>query len=251
MTTSSAQHTALSTLDQRLDALFAAGDYAAGFALGRHILRHQPRHLRTYRRMGLAARDVGLFADCADLLQRALSADPEDGGMWLALRDALLKLDQKDAAAVADRRARELLPDAAPDTPLAQARAAASQGNWPQAYTLFRQGYLQQPERLDAALGLAETLWRLEQFEAVQTVAQTVLRELPYALKAHILLILSDRELEEDWIDPARHIRIVRELDATGAYSRRWFTEEDLEGLFREEVSLPVWDESERWAYTH
>jgi tetratricopeptide (TPR) repeat protein len=239
----------LDLLSLQLAELFAAGDYAAGFALGRHILLHAPRHLATYRQMGLAARQVGLFADCADLLPRALSADPEDGSMWAALRDALLKLEQPEAAEMADERARDLLPEDAPDTLLGRARAAARQGDWRKAYALFRQGYLAQPERLDAALGLAEALYHLREFEPVQTVAQTVLQELPFSLKAHLLLLLSDRQLEGDWIDVRRHQRIVQELDPTGAYSQRWFHADDLAGLFDPTVALPPWDATERWDY--
>ncbi len=239
----------LSLLSQQLDALFAEDAYAAGFALGRHILRYYPRHLATYRRMGLAALSVGLFADSLDLLQRALSADPEDGAMWQAMSQAATKLDAHPEAEVAIAYASDLLPDQPSYSLIARGHVALRAGQWKEAYTHFREGYRVAPHRMDAALGMAEALYRLEQYELIQTVAQYILQELPYSLKAHLLLILSDRHIPGEWVDSTRHLRIIRGLDPTGTYSRRWFQPQELMGIFPAESMIPAWDASERWDF--
>ena len=102
----------------------------AGFALGRHILRYWPRHLDTYTQLGLAALTVGLYADAADLLRRALSADPEAGQLWAGLRQAASALGQGEEAELARQYEQDLLgllPDAkaAPAAPAVKAGSAA------------------------------------------------------------------------------------------------------------------------------
>ncbi len=236
-------------LSQRLTELFAADEFAAGFALGRHILRYYPRHLLTYREMGLAALSIGLFADSMDLLQRALSADPEDVSMWKALQNAALKLGLEPDAALAGRYIRDLASEASPSTAIARGHRAAKRGDWANAYSYFREGYTQHPERMDAALGMAEVLFHLQQVEAQQKVAQYVLKELPYCLKAHLLCALSDDLADAQKKPLSRHLRVIRALDPTGTYSQRWFNASDLQALLPDEALLPDWDASERWEY--
>ena len=150
----------LSDLSQRLEKLFSERRYAAGFALGRHILQSHPRHLRTYKMMGLAALEAGLTADSVDLLQRALSAYPEDGEMWSALHDAASRLDMHPDAEVAGAYARDLLWPAAGDSPIARGHAASREEDWERSYVEYREGYLAHPERMDAGLGVMEALFR-------------------------------------------------------------------------------------------
>ncbi len=238
----------LAALSQRLAQLLEARDYDAGFALGRHILRHYPRHLLTYQQLGLAALEAGRPEDSVDLLQRALSADPENAAMWRGFHQAAQALGLTREMEIAQAYARDLWAARSAEVPagasfLARAHAAAQAGDWPQAYQYFYQGYTQTPERMDAALGLAQALYHLGHFQAVQTVAQFVLQELPYTLKAHLLLLLSDAQLEGEWIHARRHRRIVRGLDPTGDYSQRWFAPQTLAAFFDQPATLPPWPE--------
>ncbi len=243
------ENVALVHLSQRLKELFAAHEFAAGFALGRHILRFYPRHLWTYREMGLAAFSIGLFADSIDLLQRALSADPQDRRMWRALRDSALKLGLEPDARLATQYVQDLISDEPPTTAIARGHFAAMQGRWSSAYGYFREGYAQHPERMDALLGMAEALFHLRQFQAQLKVAQYVIQELPYCLKAHLLCALNQRMIGQQEKQSTRHMRVIRALDPTGVYSRQWFDASILHSFFSDEALLPDWDATERWEY--
>ncbi len=239
----------LGSLSQRLSDLFAADELAAGFALGRHILRYFPRYIAVYQRMGLAAQSVGLFADSLDLLQRAVSANPEDGEAWRALHLAATHLDLHPDADVARRYAADLDLARSPESDIARGHAAAANQRWADAYRYYRSGLEQHPERMDAALGLADALFRLGQPDAAAAIAHYVLQELPYALKAHLLILLTAPMLNPTDFNPRRHRLAVRGLDPLGELSRAWFPERDVSGFLPEHPSLPAWDERERWAY--
>ncbi|HID34859.1 MAG TPA: tetratricopeptide repeat protein [Anaerolineae bacterium] len=239
----------LGPLSQRLNDLFAADEFAAGFALGRHILRYFPRYIAVYQRMGLAAQSVGLFADSLDLLQRAVSANPEDGEAWRALHLAAAHLDLHPDADVARGYAADLDLARSPQGDIARGHAAAANQLWANAYRLYRSGLEQHPERMDAALGLADALFRLGQPDAATAIARYVLQELPYALKAHLIILFTSRALHPTDISLSRHLRTVRGLDPLGELSREWFSGQDIDDIFLEEPSLPAWNEQERWAY--
>ena len=239
----------LALLSRRLTERFAAEDFAAGFALGRHILRAYPRMLSVYQRMGLAAQGLGLFADSVDLLQRALSADPEDARAWRGLHLAALALDLHPDADIAQTYFQDLAPPAAPETAIARGHEAARARDWPAAYRAFRQGLESHPDRMDAALGLAEALFHLQQPEAVQTIARYILQELPYALKAHLLILLAARELGQPQESQRRHLRAVQALDPLGEVAGQWLPASVLTPFLPNQPTLPAWDENERWAY--
>ncbi|HHB91238.1 MAG TPA: tetratricopeptide repeat protein [Anaerolineae bacterium] len=237
----------LARLYPRLSQLFAADDFAAGFALGRHILRHYPRFIAAYIQMGLAAQSVGLLADSVDLLQRALSAHPEAPDAWQALFLAATHLELLPEAAIAEDYARDLIPNASPETPIARGHAARRAGDWRTAYAFYREGLTPQPHRMDAALGLAESLYRLGHFDGAQTIARYVLSELPYSLKAHLLLALIHAQTGQPL--PRAHLRAIRALDPLAELSQAWFPDINLTGLFADSPTLADWDEEERWAY--
>ena len=238
----------LAHASQQLTEFFAAEDFAAGFALGRHILRYYPRFLSVYQRMGLAAQAVGLFADSVDLLQRALSANPENARAWRAFHLAAIKLDMHFDVEIAAQYARDLDLTQPADSDIARGHEAAARGNWTDAYGYFRSGLERDPQRMDAALGLAESLFRLAHFDAAQSAARYVLRELPYALKAHLILLLTSSRGRHD-AGRRRHIQAVRGLDPLAELSRQWFPQQNLDGMFIKRPTLPAWDEKDRWGY--
>ncbi len=236
-------------LSQQLQQLFADRQYAAGFALGRHILRYFPRHLPTYKQMGLAALDAGLTTDSVDLLQRALSADPEDGQMWAALHDATLQLDMHPDAEVAGAYAHDLLQPDEGTSPIARGHAAIRKKDWDQAYQALRQGFLAHPERMDAGLGMMTALFYLEQFEAALQVAQHILSELPYSLKALWFAIRCAYEMGDENLPLKRWLRTARSLDPDDIYIARWSEDVPEEEHPRPRTTLPAWDTSELWQH--
>jgi tetratricopeptide (TPR) repeat protein len=234
-------------LSKQLETLFAQKQYAAGFALGRHILQSYPRHLATYKQMGLAALNAGLTADSVDLLQRALSADPEDGEMWAALHDATLQLNMHPDAEVAGAYAHDLLQPDKGTSPIARGHAAARKKNWEQAYQAYRQGFMDTPERMDAGLGLMTALFYLDQFEAALKVARHILSELPYSLKALWFAIRCSYELDDDTLPLKRWLRTARSLDPDDIYIVRWADDVPEEEHPHPRATLPAWDTSELW----
>ncbi len=239
----------LSDLIHQLETLFSKRRYAAGFALGRHILQSYPRHLLTYKMMGLAALEAGLTADSVDLLQRALSADPEDGEMWAALHDAASLLDMHPDAEVAGAYAHDLLRPHAGDSPIARGHVAASEKDWERAYVEYRTGYLAHPERMDAGLGMMEALFHLNQPRAALAVAQHILVELPYCMKALWFAIRCGFELDDEAIPFERYLRTVHSLAPDDAYGERWFDDVTQDEIQREPATLPAWDDSDRWQH--
>ena len=242
-------HVLLFDLSQQLEKLFAEKQYAAGFALGRHILQSYPRHLPTYKQMGLAALAAGLTADSADLLQRALSADPEDGDMWAALHDATTQLDMHPDAEVAGTYAHDLLRPQANGPVIAQGHLAARAGDWDAAYEAYRAGYQAHPQRMDAGLGLMTALFNLDQWQASSNVSRHILKELPYSLKSLWFAIRCAVLLKDEKAPLERYLRTARSLDPDDAYVTRWFDDILDEEIPHPQATLPAWDASELWEH--
>ena len=242
----------LHDLSQRLHDLFAIEqDYEAGFALGRHILRYYPRHLNTYIQLGQAALTVGLYSDAVDLLHRALSAQPDDGELWRGLRTAAEALEQYETAEIAAQHERDLLatfggPGA---SDMARATVAASVADWPQALRYYYRAYAEAPERMDVALGMAAALYHVGHFESTKTVCFTILEQLPYCLKANLLLVRCGYELGDQMTNINAYLATARTLDPDDFYAWRWFSDPS-DRPPEPKATLPAWDESERWVYT-
>ncbi|RUA15294.1 MAG: hypothetical protein DSY55_06605 [Clostridia bacterium] len=236
-------------LSQHLEKLFSQQRYDAGFALGRHILRYYPRHLATYKQMGMAALAKSMWEDSIDLLQRALSIDPEDIQMWEALRSAAMATELQAEAALAADYIKDLHATSEETTPVAAGHDAARQQDWVRAYEAYRAGYAQHPQRMDAALGLVTALFHLEAYDAALLMTNHILEELPYCLKAHWQSIRCAHLLQDQTVDVQRHLRIARGIDPDGRYLLRWFDDVQEEKLAHPRALIPAWDESERWAY--
>jgi len=239
----------LQDLHHQLEELLDSGQYAAGFALGRHILQHYPRHLATYRLLGLAALEAGLEEDSVDLLQRALSADPEDGDMWAALHEAAAHLDLHPDAEVAGAYAHDLIAPEKGVSAIARGHAAARENAWEWAYDEYRKGYLDQPQRMDAALGLLSALFKLEQWQSSLVVARHVLDELPYSLKALWLALLSAKKLGRNDLPLRKWFQRTRSIDPENTYIHRWLDTAATSSFRSSVATIPDWDSSGSWQY--
>ena len=233
----------LHDLSQQLQNLFEVEqNYDAGFALGRHILHYWPHHLTTYAQLGQAALAVGLYTDAADLLRRALSADPLAGELWAGLRQATAALSLEEEANVARQHERDLRssfggPGA---SDMARATVATSVEDWSQALRYYYRAYAAAPERMDIALGTATTLFHVQHHESCLSISQTILEQLPYCLKANLLVVRCKHELGDTLEEMKTYLETTHSLDPDESYAWRWFGDPSKPPP-EPQATLPAW----------
>lgn len=185
------------------------GQFADVITLGKHVLRHYPKHLETYRLLAEASLETGDLNAAADLFQRVRSADPENIVALVGLSIVHEQRKQIEEAIWHLERAFEIQPangelrqellrlyaeqEGTPRerlklTPGGLARLYARQGLYSQAIQEFRALLARDPARLDIQAALAETLYRVGRKQESAEIAQELLDKLPYCLKANLLL---------------------------------------------------------------
>ncbi len=68
----------LRAYNREIEAMIDRGESSAAIAHCRHILKYYPKHIDTYRLLGKAYLESQRYAEAADVLQRILSAVPDD-----------------------------------------------------------------------------------------------------------------------------------------------------------------------------
>lgn len=68
----------LRTYNREIEAMIDRGESSAAITHCRHILKYYPKHIDTYRLLGKAYLESQRYAEAADVLQRILSAVPDD-----------------------------------------------------------------------------------------------------------------------------------------------------------------------------
>ena len=194
---------------EQIEDIIEQGKYAEAVAHGRHILKQYPKHVTSYQLLGKAMLDSGRSEDAADMFHRVLSANPEDLVAWVGMSELHAQQGELDAAAWYLERAYELAADneileeelrrlygqrdrVEPEriqlTRGALARLYLKGDLLSRAVDEFRDLLTEQPERADLRVALAEALWRNEQRLEASEVCQKLLDDLPYCLKANLLL---------------------------------------------------------------
>lgn len=178
-------------------------------AICKHILRFYPKYIDAYCQMGEAYLEQGDHESAKDLFRRVLSADPENMVAYVSLATIFEREYVINEAVWHMERAYELAPGN-PDlqqelvrlynaidmkahqraklTPGALARIYAQEGLFGQALQEFRAIMAVMPARFDIRVALAETLWRMGRLGEATQVAQSILEQLPYCLKANLIL---------------------------------------------------------------
>jgi tetratricopeptide (TPR) repeat protein len=179
------------------------------------------------------------------MFRRVLSANPEDMIAWVGLSEVYNKHNELDAAVWYLERAFELSADTkaieealrqlysrrdgaevqkAPLTPGALARLYLKGDLLSRAISDFRALLSEHPERADLQIALAEALWRNDQRLEASEVCQKVLDELPYCLKANLILgniwISSGRE------EGQAYLRRAQALDPENRMAQDLFGDE-------------------------
>jgi tetratricopeptide (TPR) repeat protein len=199
----------LREFSKRIGEAIDNGRYATAVANAKHVLAQYPKCVAMYRLMARAALEAGQYDFAIDVLHRALSANPEDVIAWAGLSGVYERRGELDEAIWYLHRAVELTGGTGPAeeelrklyakrdgaepkkvgiSPAALAHVYMRGGLLAKAIDQFRQVYAEDPNRTDAALGLAEALWRDNQRVEAAQICLDVLDRLPYCLKANLIL---------------------------------------------------------------
>ncbi|HEC33856.1 MAG TPA: tetratricopeptide repeat protein, partial [Chloroflexi bacterium] len=194
---------------QEIDEAIERGHYEEALAHGRHVLQHYPKHLATYRLLGKAMLEAGQDSLAEDMFRRVLSGDPEDFVARVGMSIICDRQGDLQRAIWHIERAFELSPNneaiqgelrrlRARRDGVEPSRAELTRGGLarlymrgnllPRAIEEFRAILAEEPGRVDLRVALAEALWRNEQRVQAEEVCLQVLDELPYCLKANLIL---------------------------------------------------------------
>jgi tetratricopeptide (TPR) repeat protein len=189
--------------------LVHAGEPRKAATVCRRILQTFPKHIGTYSILGQTYLAMGQHEEAANLFRRVLGADPEHVPSYITLATIHERRGQADGARWHMERALELSPGdqeirrrlrqlyVAGDHPvparIKMTRAALARtymrGQWyPRATRELRELVATEPQRFDLRVTLAESLWYDGQYEEAAIVCQGILVELPYCLKANLIL---------------------------------------------------------------
>ena len=217
---------------QEIDDAIDQGRYDEALAHGRHILQHYPKYLPAYRLLGKAMLEAGRDDLAEDMFRRVLSGDPEDFVARVGMSIIADRRGDLQRAIWHMERAFELAPnneaiqeelrrlygrrDGVEPARLQLTRAGLARlylrGNlFSRAIDELRALLAQEPDRVDLWVTLAEALWRNDQRVQAEEACLRVLDELPYCLKAHLIL-------GEIWTRSGReegrtHLEVAEALD--------------------------------------
>ena len=194
---------------QQVDGMVEKGQYDEAIAHLRHILQHYPKFLLAYRLLGKILLETGQDDAAEEMFLRVLSGDPEDFvarvGMSVIhdrrgdLQRAIWHMERAFELApendVIQEELRRLygrrdgvVPPRVMLTHGALARLYARGGLFSRAVETLRSLLAKEPERVDLRVALAEALWNDGQRVQAEDVCLRVLDELPYCLKANLIL---------------------------------------------------------------
>lgn len=190
--------------------LIMADDNETAIAIGKHILRHYPKHVRTYEILGEACLEMGRYEEAADMFRRVLGADPESFIAYVGLAAVSDELGAEDEGIWQLTRALELAPGneevrkelqrlhAQRDgkleerrfklTRAALGRIYARGEEYGKAVEEFKAVLDDDPQRIDVSVALAEALWLDDKRQEAAGTCQQLLKDLPYCLKANLIL---------------------------------------------------------------
>ncbi len=235
-------------------------DRAIGMA--QHILETYPKCLEAHQMLGEAFLSNRQYEEARIEFEKVLSFDPEHIPALVGLGMTSERLGQLPGAIAAFERALEIKPDL-PElrsqllrlyteawgseyahlrlSRVGLARLYAKGHMLPQAISEFRQVVMDQPDRLDARVALAEVLWRDEQEEEAVDVCRTILVNHPDVLKAN--LILGYIELASGNPSGEQYWRKTLVIDPYQSMARMLF--ESLPPIDAPDPVIPEWDETE------
>ncbi len=229
-------------------------------SVAQHILEYFPENLDAYRILGEAYLAGRQFDVAEAAFGRVLHSDPENIPAHVGLGIAYERQGKLDLAVGEFEQALEVRPDmpelrsqllrlytevwGAEGATLrlsrpGLARLYAKGHMLPQAIQEFRSVIDESPDRFDARVGLAESLWRDGQTDVAAEVCEDMLAERPDVLKANLLLgyirqASGDASGEPYW-------RFAQQLDPYQQVARALF--EVMPDLPTSDLEIAPWDE--------
>ncbi|MCJ7737127.1 MAG: tetratricopeptide repeat protein, partial [Anaerolineae bacterium] len=203
----------------RIESVIEQGRYTEAAAHARQILKFYPKHVVTYRMLGTALLEADQDEGADDMFTRVLSSDPEDYLAWVGMSEVYERRGDLENAIWFLERAFDLAPDSrvleehlqdlrarrdgVREERVGLSRSALARlyirGDLPsRAITELNALVEENPERVDLLLALAEAYWRDGQRVEASDLCQQVLNELPYCLKANLILADIWRETGRD-----------------------------------------------------
>lgn len=236
------ERTTLTERLRRVEAEIAAGRPEQALAACQELQAEYPRALRVQRTLGQIYLALRRPREALATLDRALAGDPEDVRACCA-RALVHQMHGDDGAALAwYRRACDLRPDDQAlratfrdlahrlgEPPYRPSRAGLARlylrGDLlAHAIREWEQLVAESPDRLDAQVGLAETLWIAGHAEAAEDRCRRILANAPFCVKA--MLILMALALSDGDMDTARaHLERTLQLDPDMTIAQMCFSD--------------------------
>ncbi|MFN2189785.1 MAG: tetratricopeptide repeat protein [Candidatus Promineifilaceae bacterium] len=175
----------------------------------RNILEQHPRHMPTYELLGKALLEMKNFEEAVDIFLRVLSADPENiishAGLAIAYAseedyrratwhmERAYDIDPYNQAISAElielyRNRDGAAPDSLQMTRAALARLYIRGALYDSAAKELEQLLMEQPDREDLHVMLAETYYRHDKRKEAKRKAEEILADLPLCIKANAIL---------------------------------------------------------------
>ena len=201
-----------------------SNDLDRAIGLSEHILQSYPNNLEAHRLLGEASLANRQLDHAQESFEYILAADPENIPAHVGLGVTLERRGKLEQAVREFEQALEIKPDMPelrsqvlrlyteggienPQLRLSHAglaRLYAKGQMLPQAVNEFRKVIKNQPDRYDARVALAETLWNNEQEEEATALSRALISERPNLIKPHLLLgymqlASGEHEGEQHW----------------------------------------------------
>ncbi len=237
-----------------------------------HILQQFPRHLDSYRALAKAFLGQGKHHEAIEMYQRVLSAEPNDLLAHIALSDLYrtelqaslsnwhlqraLEIEPYNEAIQAEYREvfgldedEDLISKRVPLNNAALGHLYLRGEMFDQATAVLQKTLVENPERIDQELLLAEALWRDGDFSMAEDICLRILEKLPNCLTANA--ILSDIWLHANRVSDAqpylRRVQSLVQIDQENANyetpAGRALTAPGSLSL-PDQISLKMWDET-------
>jgi tetratricopeptide (TPR) repeat protein len=221
---------------QQAHAAIDGGDYAGAADTCNRLVSQFPGYAAAYRLLGEAYREQGHAADAQSAYVASVTRNQRHPDGWYGLGLLAEEQGSVEAALAFCQVSWELAPQQshlrdpltriamrryAADGDLQLSRAALAQlyanaSRLRRAADEFQAALVELPDRVDLQLGLAETLWRLDEQAPARRIAQDVLETYPESAQA--LMILADiehRAANDSQADDL--LRRLRAVDPDGA----------------------------------